>query len=239
MKKPRALSATSAIAVLASFASSDAGAEGGCPTGMVAFDRFCIDAHEAHLEIVDATGKATAVHSPYRSPKGVTARAASAAGAIPQGHVTQREAEAACRAAEKRLCSDDEWLAACRGEPRTRYPYGTLRRAGYCNDDGREPLPALFGRAVAYTPGKMNDERLNQVPGSLARGGAFPSCRSSAPVFDMVGNLHEWTADPAGTMRGGFYLDTESLGRGCDYAAIGHDADYADYSTGFRCCADR
>jgi len=25
----------------------------------------------------------------------------------------------------------------------------------------------------------------------------------------MMGNLHEWTADPAGTFRGGFYVDTK------------------------------
>jgi hypothetical protein len=55
----------------------------------------------------------------------------------------------------------------------------------------------------------------------------------------MVGNLHEWTADPEGTLRGGFYLDTSKLGEGCDYAAVGHDVKYRDYSTGFRCCADR
>jgi hypothetical protein len=55
----------------------------------------------------------------------------------------------------------------------------------------------------------------------------------------MVGNLHEWTADTQGTLRGGYYLDTERLGEGCDYAAIGHDTKYRDYSTGFRCCADR
>jgi hypothetical protein len=27
-------------------------------------------------------------------------------------------------------------------------------------------------------------------------------------------------------------------GDGCSYKTVAHDADYHDYSTGFRCCAD-
>jgi hypothetical protein len=53
-----------------------------------------------------------------------------------------------------------------------------------------------------------------------------------------VGNLHEWTADPAGTFRGGFYVDTKLNGPGCLYATTAHDSSHWDYSTGFRCCAD-
>ena len=53
----------------------------------------------------------------------------------------------------------------------------------------------------------------------------------------MMGNLHEWTADPAGTFRGGFYADTRVNGDGCGYRTTAHSAGYSDYSTGFRCCA--
>jgi hypothetical protein len=53
----------------------------------------------------------------------------------------------------------------------------------------------------------------------------------------MMGNLHEWTADPAGTFRGGFYVDTVRNGNGCLYATTAHNTSYRDYSTGFRCCA--
>ena len=55
----------------------------------------------------------------------------------------------------------------------------------------------------------------------------------------MVGNVHEWTADPAGTFRGGYYLDTRINGEGCDYRTVAHEPTYHDYSTGFRCCANR
>lgn len=54
----------------------------------------------------------------------------------------------------------------------------------------------------------------------------------------MMGNLHEWTADPAGTFRGGFYVDTLLNGPGCLYKTTAHDIHHWDYSTGFRCCAD-
>jgi formylglycine-generating enzyme required for sulfatase activity len=57
-------------------------------------------------------------------------------------------------------------------------------------------------------------------------------------AFDMMGNLHEWTADPAGTFRGGYYVDTERNGPGCLYVTTAHNSAHWDYSTGFRCCAD-
>ena len=68
--------------------------------------------------------------------------------------------------------------------------------------------------------------------------GARAGCVSADGAFDMMGNLHEWTANPAGTFRGGFYVDTARNGPGCQYATTAHDRSYWDYSTGFRCCAE-
>ena len=53
-----------------------------------------------------------------------------------------------------------------------------------------------------------------------------------------MGNLHEWTADPTGTFRGGFYVDTTLNGDGCTYRTTAHGVSHRDYSTGFRCCAE-
>jgi len=61
---------------------------------------------------------------------------------------------------------------------------------------------------------------------------------SADGVFDLAGNLDEWTADPSGTFRGGDYVDDTLNGNGCAYTTTAHDASYHDYSTGFRCCAD-
>jgi formylglycine-generating enzyme required for sulfatase activity len=136
------------------------------------------------------------------------------------------------------LCDDDEWRLACKGALGTRFPYGTRRRQGACNDRGVEPLASVFRSTSSATWGfdDMNDPRLHLVPGGVALTGRFDRCRSELGIHDMVGNLHEWTASSSGTMRGGYYLDTATLGEGCDYAATSHDTTYRDYSTGFRCC---
>jgi hypothetical protein len=88
-----------------------------------------------------------------------------------------------------------------------------------------------------WGPLALNDPRLNQLPGTVAKTGAFPLCASDYGVFDMVGNMDEWTADPNGTFQGGFWLDTDLHGEGCAYRTIAHGFGYHDYSTGFRCCS--
>lgn len=213
-----------------------------CPQEMVLVDgRFCVDAFEAHLEEVDEDGDVVKAWPANKSPAGARVRAASERGVLPQAYITQSEASAACALAGKRLCTDDEWSSACRGGVTTKYPYGDRRRRGACNDQGVEPLAvlgAIPGSTSTWGFDKMNDPRLHLVPGGVAKTGRFDRCRSDVAVFDMVGNVHEWTASSTGTMRGGFYLDVTSLGEGCDYIAGGHDTNYRDYSTGFRCCAD-
>ena len=37
----------------------------------------------------------------------------------------------------------------------------------------------------------------------------------------------------------GFYADAKLNGPGCTYATTAHEFTYHDYSTGFRCCADK
>ena len=90
---------------------------------------------------------------------------------------------------------------------------------------------------TGWGPAALNDPRLNQMEGSVAKTGAFSECTSDYGVYDMVGNLDEWTADPNGTFQGGFWLDTDLHGEACAYRTIAHDFGYHDYSTGFRCCA--
>jgi sulfatase modifying factor 1 len=79
---------------------------------------------------------------------------------------------------------------------------------------------------------------LNQLAGTLAKTGDHPGCTNDYGLYDMVGNLHEWVDDPAGTFQGGYYLDTHLNADGCYYRTTAHYVKHADYSTGFRCCAD-
>jgi hypothetical protein len=207
----------------------------GCPSGMLRVGTFCIDRYEASLVRVD---DGTSL-SPFHNPGTTRARAVSIAGAIPQGYINGRQAAAACMEAGKRLCTDTEWLRACRGPSSTTYPYGNTRMPGVCND-ARAVHPAVerFGTSADWIWSRLGDACINQLPDSLAPTGAHPGCVSAEGPFDMMGNLHEWTADPAGTFRGGFYVDTYRNGEGCLYRTTAHDVGHWDYSTGFRCCAD-
>ncbi|MDB4946605.1 MAG: Protein kinase domain protein [Labilithrix sp.] len=220
----------------------------GCPANMALVSvpdvtPYCIDRWEA--EVLEVNGKSEAPHAPTTPVTGLTVRAVTRPGAIPQGYISKNEAEAACKRSHKRLCTGDEWDRACRGKKPTAFPYGDDRKAGYCNDSGRAPLASLYpelGENVYASPAAMNDPRINKAPNTVAPTGSFPHCRNAFGVFDMVGNLHEWIADvhdgSRGTFRGGYYQDTHLNGDGCTYRTTAHDVSYHDYSTGFRCCAD-
>jgi sulfatase modifying factor 1 len=216
-------------------------ATGNCPGDMARVgDQFCVDRWEASLVQILPDGSEHP-WSPYHSPDGVVVRAASARGVVPQGHINQVQAARACRAAGKRLCSDTEWVSACRGPQNSIYPYGNTHEAGRCNEDHRRhPSVELFGhtRENIWDFVHQNHPLTNQLPGTLALTGAFRGCSNEYGVYDMVGNLHEWTATRAGTFRGGYYMDTHGCGEGCSYVTTAHNGGYHDFGTGFRCCAN-
>jgi hypothetical protein len=198
----------------------------------------CIDRWEAGLALDE--GGARRPWSPYANPGTRTVVALdSAPGIVPQGYINGQQAGAACARAGKRLCTDAEWLRACRGAAGTTYPYGNTREPGRCND-ARTCHPAVqyFESSDGSVFGMIGHACLDQLPAGLARTGAHPGCASADGIYDLMGNLHEWTADPAGTFRGGFYVDTAINGDGCLYRTTAHDTGHWDYSTGFRCCAD-
>jgi sulfatase modifying factor 1 len=217
----------------------------GCLEGMARIDAdttnehaYCIDRYEGSL--VEASAEGEKPFSPYDQIKGRNVKAVSRGGVVPQAYISRNEADAACGRARKRLCTEAEWVHACMGRDATTFPYGKDRKAGYCNDAGKPPLVTYY--ATMHPTGNewdaMNDARLNQLPGTISATGSHPSCKTASGVFDMVGNLHEWVADPGGTFLGGYYLDTKLNGDGCHYKTVAHNAAYHDYSTGFRCCAD-
>lgn len=222
-------------------ASASQGAKG-CPDNMASvLGQFCIDRYEASLDVINAKGRRVRTHSPYFSPSpGQLVAARNRRGVIPQAYLTQEEAAIACESSGKRLCSDSEWITACKGRQPTRYPYGEDHVKGRCNDDGESSLLRVFGKlpdAELYHIDRMNDPRLNRLPKTVAKTGSHSKCRNSFGLYDMVGNLHEWTANPGGTFRGGYYLDTHINGEGCGYITTGHNTKYSDYSIGFRCCS--
>lgn len=207
----------------------------GCLPGMIAVSDFCVDRYEASLVRVNG-GSA---FSPYFNPGIEDVRAVSILGAVPQGYIDQIQASSACLASGKRLCFDDEWLRACQGSKDNTYPYGDVLEPGVCND-ARAVHPAVeyYGTTDPSIYSHLDNACLNQLPDSLDPTGSRFGCETDEGAFDMMGNLHEWTENPAGSFRGGYYVDTVKNGHGCLYVTTAHDVTYWDYSTGFRCCAD-
>jgi sulfatase modifying factor 1 len=208
---------------------------------------YCIDRWEASLVEVTDGG----VEQPFpffQMPKGKRVRAVSREGVVPQGYASQLDASAACAAAAKRLCTEAEWVRACKGPKGTTFPYGNERRAGACNDHGTNAMLRMPPSLRAMTMINMNHPALLQMTGTVAPSGAHVECTNEYGVNDMMGNLHEWIADGipdaqesraphAAAFAGGFFLDTQINGDGCDYKTTAHADWYHDYSTGFRCCS--
>ncbi len=217
---------------------------GSCPPAMANVDgRFCIDKWEGSLLERGADGKTTARASSGPLLKDGDYVARSAPGVLPQGYISAAQASKACANAGKRLCQNVEWRFACGGSKGTAHPYGAKKEPGKCHDSGRAPMMALHGpvpghKFVGWGMAELNDPKLITLDDTLAKTGAFPECVNDYGVYDMEGNLHEWTADANGTFQGGYWLDTTQHGEGCAYRTIAHGYNYHDYSTGFRCCAD-
>jgi hypothetical protein len=178
--------------------------EPGCPAGMT-----LVGSGEAGYCI--DTYEASRPDATATSAGVDATRSESRAGVLPWQQVTFADASAACEAAGKRLCTDTEWVGACTGGSTTSlYPYGANYRGDTCHGSNAPPV-----RAASAT-------------------GGFAGCQSAAAVFDLSGNVEEWTADER--VRGGSYLDSATSLRcaAIDGAvASGATAD----TVGFRCCA--
>jgi sulfatase modifying factor 1 len=73
-----------------------------------------------------------------------------------------------------------------------------------------------------------------------AASGASPRCRSPFGVYDMTGNVDEWTesvqaASPRSILKGGYWGPVRTR---CRPSTRRHGEDYACYQQGFRCCVD-
>ncbi len=167
------------------------------------------------------------------------ARAVSRPNVLPQGYLSYYLAQQVCENSGKRLCQEEEWVLACKGQRQTLFPYGESFEAGKCNVfRSYHPAHVLHGNSSI---GHL-DPRLNLV---IERGqdpllrvtGSTETCASQwgdDAVYDMVGNLDEWVADPSGVFVGGFYA--RATQSGCESRIASHSSSYYDYSTGTRCC---
>ena len=111
-------------------------------------------------------------------------------GSYPWIMISWYEAEDLCAEEGKRLCTEDEWTFACEGEEATPYPYGYTRDSTACVIDKHwRPYHETAMRPRDGQNAAAELDRLWQgVPS-----GSQPRCKSVFGVYDMTGNVDEWT----------------------------------------------
>jgi hypothetical protein len=193
---------------------------------MVAIEnQFCIDVYEASRP--DATALSAGIES---------TTAISEQGVLPWQVSSNAEAQAACEAANKTLCTERQWYMACSGPAGRTYGYGNSYSATTCNGidkycrcgsgitcENRDPCPFphcyhTCGASFRLDPTGQNG-----------------NCTNGYGVFDMNGNLWEHVFGGDDTrIRGGAYncSDSEQLHR-CDYIP----GVWTPSARGFRCCS--
>jgi sulfatase modifying factor 1 len=153
-------------------------AQGRCPEGMASLgDKVCIDRWEGALVLVGQDGTETLFPHNQTPTDSDDVRAVSRPGVLPQTYVSAMQAEDACGAAGKRLCSHAEWIAACEGSKALAYPYGEKRSAGTCNDEGRSPIAVVFPGAT--TPQLHASTPSRGVPSAPTRAKGKPLPKGS------------------------------------------------------------
>ncbi|MEI8258031.1 MAG: SUMF1/EgtB/PvdO family nonheme iron enzyme, partial [Deltaproteobacteria bacterium] len=180
-------------------------------------------AYEASRPDADGTTAGTMAHRPC-----------SAAGRLPWVNVTAPQAAAACVAIGARLCYENEWQGGCEGNavPTCTYAYGamcTTYQPNTCNGNDYDSDPARPGDQDSVYPT-----------------GHFGQCYmqwgsdTGARLFDMSGNVKEWTAPRAAginPLRGGSYNNPQA-GLACSYNFTLADDAFLFSNVGFRCCQD-
>ncbi len=211
---------------------------------------FAIDAYETTVfENPDCTGTRFGEHQddypagfPGQGTHTVELYACSLPGIIPSGFMSWYRAQWACEAQGKRLCTAEEFQAACSGAALTAYPYGTNFIPGICNEGWLEPS-------------------------EVAPTGSYESCVNDYGCYDMSGNLNEWLVNDgkfgpiSAQVGGGSYaclicddgLDCTTCPRGLDPFFIDRSTncnpnivkDFENYrkdltsaDLGTRCCMD-
>jgi hypothetical protein len=158
-------------------------------------------------------------------------------GAYPLIYVTWNEAAALCAGDGKRLCTEDEWTFACEGEEALPYPYGYERDDAACVID--RPHRPFDERHFSPRNGPVIEAELDRLWQGEASG-SRPRCRSPFGVYDMTGNVDEWTSSTRtdgyrSILKGGYWGQIRAR---CRPSTRAHGETFAFYQQGFRCCAD-
>jgi formylglycine-generating enzyme required for sulfatase activity len=151
-------------------------------------------------------------------------------GQRPSAWVTAVQAQLACEARGRRLCSEDEWSKACGGPLGLLFPYGDVHVPGLCHADVEEQ--AIYDQVLSS--------------------GTATRCRGPWGTMDLEGNVSEWVAGGPGeaerpAARGARSTDRWVLGgtmwpgvygRGCQARHAHPLVAPVAGDDGFRCCRD-
>lgn len=145
------------------------------------------------------------------------------------------EASKICEEENKRLCTEDEWTFACEGEEATPYPYGYERDDSKCNIDHRW---RHFHESILSSRHKAEHELDRLWQGHPS--GDMRGCVSSFGVYDMTGNVDEWTTKTRpgkhpSILKGGYWGPVRTR---CRPSTRNHGKEHYFYQQGFRCCSD-
>ncbi|MEE2750113.1 MAG: thioredoxin domain-containing protein [Myxococcota bacterium] len=149
---------------------------------------------------------------------------------VPALRVSFYEAQEACEAAGKRMCTEQEWVTTCQGAlalddnnnggfaddmiEGTAYPYADFHDRSRCWDGRKDP--------------KFRPVYTGEMPGCVSRDG----------VYDMTGNVEEWvgTSPEDAVLLGGAWDTTKDHAR-CYRRNATYGPGYSSQRTGFRCCS--
>jgi formylglycine-generating enzyme required for sulfatase activity len=192
---------------------------------------FYIDQYEASL-------KQTKKLNSSGVKETVTA-AQSRTGSLPANAVNYAEAKAFCEAADKRLCTVDEWISACMGPDNMA--------------SGLQTVPtspsSIDGSCYLNRTGTEVDGITTAPP---IKTGGSPKCKTSGlQVYDLIGNVSEWALDEdtnKGLAMGpnavskvyngkcSYYYKTDTDDDKIDDTPLDNSANLE--TVGFRCCLD-
>lgn len=162
-------------------------------------------------------------------------------GAHPPVMVDWYAAEVLCQSAGKRLCTEDEWTAACEGPEELPFPYGWVRSQTACNIDHPWVAPSL-SRLHSPDPAVVRRE-VDRLDRSVPSG-SRPECKSGYGVYDLTGNFDEWirlshprpfSPQKFAGLKGGAWGHVRNA---CRPVTTSHAPNFVYYFVSFRCCKD-
>jgi len=159
-------------------------------------------------------------------------------GDFPVIMVNFHEAREMCAEQGKRLCDELEWTFACEGEEAQPYPYGYVRDTEACVIDNK--WRPYNERAMQPRDGLAAMNELDRLWQGVSSG-SRPRCKSPFGVYDMTGNVDEWTQNVrsyephASILKGGYWGPVRTR---CRPSTRSHDENHTFYQQGFRCCAE-